>query len=176
MSCQICHQITGHAIDCRYFHEDVAAEQRSLSERMEELERSHERNFAELKHLLMTQRMSAGADPMPGETPPGATTDYAHLMRLYRESRDYVRALERERDDLVEAGKRHVAEVDQLDAEVERMRPVYEAAKRMRASVPCDAPEMRERKFHATTCDLVEAVDRAIESEPKHVGPYRGAT
>ncbi len=48
--------------------------------------------------------------------------DHVHLKRLYAESRDYVGALERERDALVEASRRDVAEIDRLDAEVEALR------------------------------------------------------
>jgi len=98
--------------------------------------------------------------------------DYVQLKKLYDESRDYVRQLIDERDDLIEANKQHVAEVNTLDAEIERMRPVYEAAKLSRQSIPCDAAELRERSFHPSTCDLVEAVDRAIAAEPK-TSPYR---
>ena len=53
--------------------------------------------------------------------------DHAHLQRLYTESRDYVRALEGERDALVEASKRDVAEIDRLDAEVEALRKRFGA-------------------------------------------------
>ena len=98
--------------------------------------------------------------------------DYAHLKKLYDESRQYIRALEGERDDLIEAAKRHVADVNELDAELLRMRPVYEAAKRERLAIPCDAAEMRERSFHPASCDLVEAVDRAIAVEAQTT-PYR---
>lgn len=48
--------------------------------------------------------------------------DYAHLRRLYAGSRDYVRTLERERDDLVAASSRDVAEINRLDAEIEALR------------------------------------------------------
>lgn len=155
MSCSTCHFISGHDPSCRHFHEDAAAEQSALRERVEALERS----LADLRRLVETRLLGP---------------DQAHLMRLYAESRDYVRALERERDDLVEAAKQHVIEVDQLDTLVERMRPVYEAAKQVRASTPvATAAEMRDRGFHATSCDLIEAVDRAVASEPTSAGPYR---
>jgi len=98
--------------------------------------------------------------------------DYAQLKQLYEESRQYVRALTDERDALIEAAKRHVAEMNALDQEVQRMLPVYEAAKQSRQSIPCDAAEMRERSFHPASCDLVEAVDRAIAAEAKTT-PYR---
>ena len=98
--------------------------------------------------------------------------DYAQLKKLYDESRDYVRTLIDERDAVIEANKQHVAEVNALDAEVERMRPVYEAAKLSRQSIPCNAAEMRERSFHPASCDLVEAVDHAIAAEAQ-TSPYR---
>lgn len=47
--------------------------------------------------------------------------DHAHLQRLYKESRDYVATLERERDDLVVANKRRVVETNWLDARVEQL-------------------------------------------------------
>jgi chromosome segregation ATPase len=47
--------------------------------------------------------------------------DYEHLQRLYKESYDYVETLQRERNDLVAAAKRHVNEVNQLDARVEQL-------------------------------------------------------
>lgn len=48
--------------------------------------------------------------------------DLAHLRRLYAESRDYVRALEGERDALIEAGRQDVAEIDRLDVVVGKLR------------------------------------------------------
>jgi hypothetical protein len=48
--------------------------------------------------------------------------DHAHLRRLYAESRDYVGALQRERDELVVASRRDGAEIDRLEAEVEALR------------------------------------------------------
>jgi hypothetical protein len=50
------------------------------------------------------------------------TADHAHLLRLYAESRDYVGALQRERDALVEASRRDVAEISRLEDEVEALR------------------------------------------------------
>ena len=82
-----------------------------------------------------------------------------HLKRLYAESRDYVAVLERERDALVAAANQSVVEQDRLDAAVERMRPVYEAAKAVRNRLPESAG------------DLADAVDRAIAAEAT---PYRG--
>ena len=58
--------------------------------------------------------------------------DQDHLQRLYAESRDYVRALERERDDLVSAANRGVAEEDRLDAEVEQLREQLRIAEAVR--------------------------------------------
>ena len=100
--------------------------------------------------------------------------DLTHLRRLYAESRDYVSTLVRERDELVASGNKSVIEIDRLDAEVERMRLLYVAAKRLRENVPCaTANEMRERGFHATTCYLVEVIDQLLASEPVS-SPYRG--
>jgi predicted nucleic acid-binding Zn-ribbon protein len=42
--------------------------------------------------------------------------DHDHLKRLYAESRDYVDTLTRERDQLVEVARRHVEELDAIDA------------------------------------------------------------
>jgi hypothetical protein len=52
--------------------------------------------------------------------------DFVHLQRLYKESRDYVAALVRERDELVEGDKQHVAEIDRLDARLERLEVTLE--------------------------------------------------
>lgn len=38
MSCHLCHYITGHGPECRYFHEEVAAETAELRARVTELE------------------------------------------------------------------------------------------------------------------------------------------
>ena len=101
--------------------------------------------------------------------------DLVHLRRLYAESRDYVSTLVRERDDLVASGNKSVIEIDRLDAEVERMRLLYVAAKRLRENVPCaTADEMRERGFHATTCYLVEVIDQLLATELT-ASPYRGS-
>jgi hypothetical protein len=84
--------------------------------------------------------------------------------------------LERERDELVEASKRSVAEQDRLYAEVERMRPVYEAAKIVRATLPASVAELRERRFHSAIVDLAAAVERAIEADfDASFSPYRGS-
>lgn len=48
--------------------------------------------------------------------------DHAHLQRLYKESREYVDALGRERDALVEASRHSVAVQDKLDDEVRALR------------------------------------------------------
>lgn len=150
MSCSICHQISGHAPDCRDGLAERQGDHEDLRDRVDRLEQK-------------VEQLSA------------SVLDYAHLRKLYAESRDYVGTLERERDDLVEADRRNTAEQNQLDALVERMRPVYEAAKRMRAAIPCsEASEMRDRGFHATTCDLVDEVDRAIAAEGSTPPPYRG--
>jgi len=150
VSCAICNYITGHAPDCREGLADRAADQEDLRERLDALE----------EKVIRLE---------------GAVLDYAHLKKLYAESRDYVRTLERERDELVEVARRNGEEIDRFDALVERMRPVYEAAKRERVSIPCaTATEMRERGFHAATCDLVEEVDRAVAAEPGST-PYRGS-
>lgn len=53
---------------------------------------------------------------------PGLTADYAHLRRIYAESRDYVATLTGERDELVETMRRNTAEIDRLDAEVESLK------------------------------------------------------
>ena len=101
--------------------------------------------------------------------------DLKHLRHLYAESRDYVSTLKRELDELVDSGNKSVVEIDRLDAEVERMRLLYVAAKRLRENVPCaTADEMRERGFHATTCYLVEVIDLLLASEPT-ASPYRGS-
>lgn len=49
------------------------------------------------------------------------TLDHKHLQRLYKESRDYVATLERERNDLVAGDKRRVVEMNCLDARVEQL-------------------------------------------------------
>jgi chromosome segregation ATPase len=118
----------------------------------------------------LTRRVAAVEEQLASLTQ--RVLDYAHLLKMYNESRQYVRDLTDERDELVELSKKHVDEVNALEAELERMRPVYEAAKRERQSIPCNAAEMRERAFHPVSCDLVEAVDRAIAAEAK-VTPYR---
>ena len=135
MSCQQCSYITGHDPQCSHYHEDRQRDQDDLRARIDGLES----RLDQLEKLVL---------------------DYAHLKKLYGESRDYVGALTRERDDLVEASKRGVAEQDRLDALVERMRPVYEAAKAVRSRLPASAGE------------LGDAVDRAIAAEST---PYRGA-
>ena len=101
--------------------------------------------------------------------------DLKHLRHLYAESRDYVSTLEREREELVASGNKGVIEIDRLDAEVERLRLLYAAAKLLRENVPCaTANEMRERGFHATTCYLVEVIDQLLATEPT-TSPYRGS-
>ena len=102
MSCTVCHYITGHDPDCRHYHEDHQREQDDLRTRIDDLET----RIDQLEKSVL---------------------DYAHLKKLYGESRDYVRTLEGERDDLVEASKRGVAAQDRLDAEVERLRGVQVA-------------------------------------------------
>lgn len=151
MSCQQCHYITGHDPTCRHFHEDRAHEQDDLRSRVDD----HESRIAQLEKLV-------------GE--------HTHLKKLYTESRDYVRTLERERDELVDAAKLSVVEQDRLDALVERLRPVYDAAKIVRASLPASVAELRERRFHASIVDLAAAVERAIEVDFNAAfSPYRGA-
>jgi len=49
-------------------------------------------------------------------------TDHSHLQQLYTESRDYVHALEGERNDLVAAARLHVVAEDRSDAEISRLR------------------------------------------------------
>lgn len=41
-------------------------------------------------------------------------SDHVHLLKLYAESRDYVRVLEEERDHLVEASRLDAAEIEKL--------------------------------------------------------------
>jgi hypothetical protein len=55
--------------------------------------------------------------------------DHAHLQRLYMESRDYVRTLEGERDDLVAAAQIHVMTQDRSDAEVSKLRACLTAVR-----------------------------------------------
>ena len=124
------------------------------------------------RHHVHCDAWRAHIDVMPVRLPDDLAADYAKLTTLYTESREYVRTLTDERDTLVESSRRSVMEHDKLDAEVERTRPVYEAAKLFRQSIPCGADEMRERSFHPASCDLVEAVDRAIAAEAK-TDPYR---
>lgn len=124
------------------------------------------------RHHVRCDTWRAHIDLMPVRLPDDLAVDHAHLKTLYAESRDYVRTLTDERDALVGASRRNVTEIDRLDTEVERMRPVYEAAKLSRQSIPCDAEEMRIRKFHPASCDLVEAVDRALAAETQKT-PYR---
>jgi hypothetical protein len=38
VSCQLCHYITGHGPECRYFHEEAAADAAELRARVTELE------------------------------------------------------------------------------------------------------------------------------------------
>lgn len=91
--------------------------------------------------------------------------DYRHLKRLYRESRQYVDALERERDDLVEACNRGGAEQDRLDNLVDLMRPVYEAAKLVRDRMPGDAAERHDDPFYRAIIGLTKTVEHAIEAD-----------
>lgn len=91
--------------------------------------------------------------------------DYRHLKRLYCESRQYVDALERERDDLVEACNRGGAEQDRLDNLVDCMRPVYEAAKLVRARLPTDVADQHEDPFYRAILGLTKTVEHAIKAE-----------
>ena len=151
MSCQQCHYISGHDPTCRHFHEDRQQDQDDLRERIESLEI----RIAQLEKLV---------------------GDHAHFRKLYAESRDYVQTLERERDELVDAAKLSVVEQDRLDAIVERLRPVYDAAKLVRASLPASVAELRERRFHASLVDLAAAVERANDADfNAALSPYRGA-
>jgi predicted nuclease with TOPRIM domain len=122
------------------------------------------------RNEALTKRVAAVEEQLASLTK--RVLDYADLLKMYNESRQYVRDLTEERDELVELSKKHTDEVNALEAELERMRPVYEAAKRERQSIPCDAAEMRDRSFHPASCDLVEAVDRAIADETK-ITPYQ---
>jgi predicted nuclease with TOPRIM domain len=97
MSCTLCHYITGHDPSCRHYHEDAAQDQAELRTRLEALEQKVER---------LVDRV----------------TDYEHLKKLYAESRDYVRTLEGERDDLVEANRKLTAQNDRLDGMVDKLR------------------------------------------------------
>ena len=97
MSCSLCHYITGHDPSCRHYHEDAAQDHAELRTRLEALE----------------QKVGQLVDRV---------TDYAHLKKLYADSRDYVQALVRERDDLVEANRRLVTQNDRLDVMVDKLR------------------------------------------------------
>lgn len=97
MSCTICNQITGHAADCPQGQVERAQDQEDLRQRVETLEQKVEQ---------LTDRV----------------LDYAHLKRLYAESRDYVRTLEGERDELLEANRRSGAEIDRLSDCLARVR------------------------------------------------------
>jgi len=63
--------------------------------------------------------------------------DHAHLQRLYKESREYVATLVRERDDLVEWNKRRVDEVNLSDARVEQLEATLAEALDIVTSVVC---------------------------------------
>lgn len=97
MSCSICSHITGHAPDCVQGLADRQRDQDDLGARVVALEEKIDR----LEGMVL---------------------DYAHLKKLYAESRDYVKTLEQERDDLIEANRRNVAENNQLDVAVEKLR------------------------------------------------------
>ena len=97
MSCSLCHHITGHDPSCRHYHEEAAQDQAELRSRVESLEEK-------VDQLI------------------DRVTDYAHLKKLYADSRDYVRTLVGERDDLVEANRKLTAQNDRLDGMVDKLR------------------------------------------------------
>ena len=68
-------------------------------------------------------------------------------------------------DAALELARDAVAEVERLRTEVERMRPVYEAAKIVRARLPASAIELLDRVFRPAIVDLVDAVERAIATD-----------
>lgn len=49
MSCQLCHYILGHSTGCQFFREGDAADNASLSARVDVLEREHAQLVADLK-------------------------------------------------------------------------------------------------------------------------------
>jgi hypothetical protein len=51
VSCHLCHYITGHDPECRYFHEEVAAETAELRSRVDELERAGARRKVFVVHV-----------------------------------------------------------------------------------------------------------------------------
>jgi hypothetical protein len=97
MSCSLCHYISGHDPSCRHYHEDAAQDQADLRSRVEALEQKVERLIDRI-------------------------TDYAHLKKLYADSRDYVQTLVGERDDLMNSNRRLVAHNNHLDAMIDRLR------------------------------------------------------
>lgn len=97
MSCSLCHYITGHDPSCRHYQEEAAQDHAELRTRVEALEQKVEQ---------LVDRV----------------TDYAHLKKLYADSRDYVKTLVDERDDLVEANRKLTAQNDRLDGMVDKLR------------------------------------------------------
>jgi predicted nuclease with TOPRIM domain len=97
MSCSHCHYITGHDPSCRHYHEEAAQDQAELRARLEALEQKVEQ---------LVDRV----------------TDYAHLKKLYAESRDYVSTLVDERDGLVDANRKLTAQNDRLDGMIDKLR------------------------------------------------------
>ena len=97
MSCSLCHYITGHDPSCRHYHEETAQDQAELRTRLEALEHKVDQ---------LVDRV----------------TDYAHLKKLYADSRDYVQTLVGERDELIEANRKLIAQNDRLDGMAGKLR------------------------------------------------------
>ena len=96
MSCSLCHYITGHDPSCRHYHEETSQDHAELRTRLEALE----------------QKVDQLVDRV---------TDYAHLKKLYADSRDYVQSLVRERDELAEANRKLTAQNNRLDVMVDKL-------------------------------------------------------
>ena len=138
MSCSLCHYITGHDPSCRHFHEEAAQDQAELRTRLEALE----------------QKVDQLVDRV---------TDYAHLKKLYANSRDYVQTLVGERDELIEANRKLTAQNDRLYGTADKLRNVLVSSRGVMLGVAHQA-EMSD--VRTALCEVAAELEHLLAEIP----------